>query len=386
MQGNSPHLRREAATPLGVRLLRVRLFYKILVANVGLLLLGAAAGLLLVRSLSPEISMSTAFLRFGLVAMLFLFLGTLVHTYLVRAALSPLRILEQTARQVETGDVDARVEESPLADLEMSRIVRVFNAMLDTLGAHRLQERARSARTLKAQENERFRTSRELYDQLAQTLAGVLVRLRGVADDGNSSAPPQRRAQLEEVRTEVQQALERVRDVARRLHPPELDELGLAAAIKAQARALEESSELDIEVITSRPLPRLGAEPRLAVFRIVQEALQNIQQHADARRCVVGLDIASGRLEVAVRDDGQGFDPEDDTIQRKGLGIAGMFDRAAHAGGRLSIQSRLGQGTTVFLTVPLVRSEPPVSRRDGPRLERDRSAPLDTAVEHATNA
>ena len=67
---NTPHLRREAATPLGVRLLRVRLFYKILVANVGLLLLGAAAGLLVVRSLSPEISTSTAFLRFVLVAML----------------------------------------------------------------------------------------------------------------------------------------------------------------------------------------------------------------------------------------------------------------------------------------------------------------------------
>jgi signal transduction histidine kinase len=388
VQENPPHPTREAANTLAVRFLRVGLFYKILVSNVGLLLFGAAAGMLVVRTLSPEISMSAAFLRFGLVAVAFLVLGTLIHTYLVRAALSPLRILEQTARRVEAGDVDARAEESPLSDQAMTRVVRVFNSMLDTLGAHRLQERARSARTLEAHENERFKTSRELYDHLAQTLAGVLVRLRGITDAKQEPHVSHTYARLAEVRTEVQEALERARDLARRLHPPELEELGLDAAINADARVLRESSGLEIEVNTSRPLPWLGAEPRLAAFRIVQEALRNIEQHANARGILVGLEIVNGHLEVEIRDDGQGFDPDDDTVRRKGFGIDGMIRRAADSGGALSIQSHLGKGTVVSLTIPIVRSESPNLRHPEPFLESERSSTLGagSAVEKARHA
>ena len=388
MQENPPHPTREAATTLAVRFLRVGLFYKILVSNVGLLLFGAAAGMLVVRTLSPEISASTAFLRFGLVAVAFLVLGTLIHTYLVRAALSPLRILEQTARRVDAGEVDARAEESPLSDREMTRVVRVFNSMLDTLGAHRLQERASSERTLEAHENERFRTSRELYDHLAQTLAGVLVRLRGITDEKQETHVSPSYARLAEVRTEVQEALERVRGLARRLHPPELDELGLDAAINADARALQESSGLKIEVTTSHSLPWLGAEPRLAAFRIVQEALRNIEQHANAGQILVGLEIVNGYLEVEVRDDGRGFDPDDDTLRGKGLGIDGMIRRAAYAGGALRIQSHLGKGTVVSLTIPIVRSESPASRQPEPFFESERSSTLSSGsvVEQARHA
>ena len=388
MQENPPHSPREVATTLAVRFLRVGLFHKILFSNVGLLLFGAAAGVFVVRTLSPEISASAAFLRFGLVAVVFLVLGTLVHTYLVRAALYPLRILEQTARRVEGGDVDARVEESPLSDREMMRVVRVFNSMLDTLGAHRLQERARSARTLEAHENERFKTSRELYDHLAQTLAGVLVRLRGITDDKQKSDVSHTYARLAEVRTEVQEALERARDLARKLHPPELEELGLDAAIKADARALQESSGLKIEVITSHPLPWLGAEARLAAFRIVQEALRNIEQHANARRISVGLEIVNGHLEVEIRDDGEGFDPDDDTVRREGLGMDGMIRRAAYAGGALSIQSQLGRGTVISLTIPIVRSESLTSWQSDPLFESERSSTpgLGSVVEQARHA
>ena len=121
-----------------------------------------------VLRLSPELPASTAFLGFGMVALAVLALGSVVHAYLIGAALSPLRRLEETAHRVEAGDMEARADASPLADQEMVRLVRVFNLMLDTLASLRHKERARSARTLKAQEKERFRTSRELYDQLGR--------------------------------------------------------------------------------------------------------------------------------------------------------------------------------------------------------------------------
>lgn len=388
MQENLPHPPRRVATSLVVRLLRVGLFYKILVSNVGLLLFGAGAGMLVVRTLSPEISAPAAFLRFGFVAVVFLALGTLIHTYLVRAALSPLRILEQTARRVEAGDIDARAEESLLSDREMTRVVRVFNHMLDTLSAHRLQERVSSARTLEAHETERFKTSRELYDHLAQTLAGVLVRLRAITDDHQDSSVSHTYARLDEVRTEVQEALERARGLARRLHPPELEELGLDAAVHALTRALQESSGLKIEVVTPRPLPGLGAETRLAAFRVVQEALRNIEQHAHARRIGVGLEIVNGHLEVEIRDDGQGFDPDDDDTRRKGLGVDGMIRRAAYAGGTLNIRSILGKGTVVSLTMPIVRNESPTSRNPGSPFKSEPSSTLrsDSALDPARHA
>ena len=341
---------------VAVRLLRVPLFFKILLANVGLLLLGAALGMVLVRYVSPEISASRAFLISGLVAFAVLTVGSMVHAYVISAALYPLRTLEEAARRVEAGDPSARAEESLLADEDMARVVRVFNTMLDTLGALRRQEKARSARAIKAQEMERLRTSRELYDHLAQTLAGVLVRLRVITTGPESADSAGLDNPLEEVRTEVLDALERARHVARRLHPPELDDLGLEAAVGAYARTVEETGALTVGVTVDSPLPALGAEVRLAVFRIVQETLQNSAQHAHATRASVHLTTTDDQLRVEIVDDGRGFDAAEAFAAREGLGLSSMLDRAAHREGSLTVESRPGEGAKVCLTLPLTPS------------------------------
>ncbi len=382
MQENleDPHAKRAISVP--GRLLRVSLFYKILIANAGLLVLGAAAGMVVVLRLSPEISASTAFLASGMVAFAVLALGSLVHAYLIGAALSPLRRLEETARRVEAGDMEARADASPLADREMVRLVRVFNLMLDTLASLRRKERARSARTLKAQENERFRTSQELYGQLGQTLAGVLVRIRAITDTSGVSDGPLMQGRWEEVRTEVLAATEHLHRVARRLHPPELDDLGLEAAIRAHARRVEQTSALMVDVALAGPLPRLEPEARLAVFRIVQEALGNSAKHARARQVKIALEVADDRLEVEIHDDGRGFADSDPDTDRVGLGLSGMFDRAAHAGGTLRVDSRPGEGTRVTLSVPITRGEPARNGRGGRRLTTEAPKPL---PEHVGN-
>jgi len=343
--------------------LRVPLFYKILIANTGILLLGAAAGMVVVLRLSPEISATTAFLGSGMVALAVLALGSVVHAYLIGTALSPLRRLEETAHRVEAGDMEARADASPLADREMVRLVRVFNLMLDTLASLRRKERARSARTLKAQENERFRTSRELYDQLGQTLAGVLVRIRAIRDTSGVSDEQLMPGLLEEVRTEVLGAAEHLYRVARRLHPPELDDLGLEAAITADARRVEQTSGLRVDVALARPLPQLEPEAQLTVFRIVQEALGNSAKHARARQVKVSLRVADDRLEVEIHDDGRGFEDPDPDTDRVGLGLSGMLDRAYHAGGTLRVDSHPGEGTRVTLSVPIM--QPEASRNGG---------------------
>ena len=154
--------------------------------------------MVLVRYITAETSTSTAYVLSGVVALAVLTVASTIHAYVIRAALSPVRTLEDAARRVEAGDPSARAEESLLADEEM----------------------ARAARTLKAQEMERLRTSRELYDDLAQTLAGVLLRLRVITAGPGATDAEGLHGPLEEVRTEVVDALERAQNVARRLHPP----------------------------------------------------------------------------------------------------------------------------------------------------------------------
>ena len=380
MQGNLVDPPAKEAISVCGRLLRVSLFYKILISNVGILLLGAAAGMVVVLRLSPEISASTAFLGSGMVALAALALGSLVHAYLIGAALSPLRRLEDTAHRVEAGDMEARADASPLADEEMVRLVRVFNRMLDTLASLRRKERARSARTLKAQEDERLRTSRELNDQLGQTLAGVLVRIRAITDTWGVSGRPPMQGRLEEVRTEVLGVAEHLHRVARRLHPPELDDLGLEAAIMAHARRVEQASGLMVHVALARPLPRLEPEARLAVFRIVQEALGNSAKHARARQVEISLEVTDDRLEVEIHDDGRGFEDPDPDTDREGLGLSGMLDRAAHAGGTLQVDSRPGEGTRVTLSVPIMRGEQSLNGRGGRRLTTEAPKPLPERV------
>lgn len=340
--------------PRGVmRLLGVPLFYKILIANVGLLLLAAAAGMVLVRRLSPDVSASTAFLWSGLVALAVLALGSLVHAALIRAALSPLVSLERTAHRIDGGDTEARAEDSLLADRDMVRLVRVFNSMLDRLALLRSAERAQSARSLRAQEKERLLTSRELFDEPAQTLAGILLRLRAIIDRSGVAEQEGVGEKLEDIRVEVLGALEHVQDLARRLRPPELDDLGLEAAVDALGRSIEQSSRLRVAVTMRHPLPDLGADVHLAVFRIIQEALRNSAQHSHADNATVTLEVTDHHLGVDINDDGRGFDVATAFADRDGLGLSSMLDRAAHAEGSLSVESRPGHGTRIHLSIPL---------------------------------
>jgi two-component system, NarL family, sensor histidine kinase UhpB len=236
--------------------------------------------------------------------------------------------------------------------------------MLDRQSEARWRERDRAGRALTAMDAEQSRTSQELYDTLAQTLAGVLIRLRLLdRDPAINEASAKTKAVVDEVREQVLEALEGVRGVARRLHPPELDELGLRSAIEALARTVADATGLDIRVHTDAALGGLDPSIALAAFRIVQETLTNAAVHANASRAWVDLRVDKDTLEVDVRDDGLGFDPVLTMDRAKGFGLASVMERAAQVGGQVDIESRREQGTRVRLRIPLSRprSDPPVA-------------------------
>lgn len=354
----SPEARRERTTgpgrtrtptgPLG-RILGFPLFHKLLLAN-GILVAGATAAALLGGSLLRGTSEGAAVLASLLFLTLVLLLGALVNALVIRLALSPLAALEDTALRVQEGDYTARAPDSPLADEAMDRLVRLFNHVLDGVEAYRARRQELALRVLQAEERERERVAHELYAGTAQTLAGVLVRLR-VAE--RIQDPDRLVASVAEVRDEVARALDEIRGVARQLRPPELDELGVRSALEAHGRYLTDGRRIRIVFRGRIPESCLSRDASLALFRIVQEALSNAVLHSGGSAVVVSFRSDERGVLADVTDDGCGFDPERTLLTGSGgFGLLGMRERAGYVGGTLSVDSKPAGGTHVRVMVP----------------------------------
>jgi PAS domain S-box-containing protein len=206
------------------------------------------------------------------------------------------------------------------------------------------------AGAVRAAEEERQRIARELHDDTAQRLAGLMLMLKAA---GRTEDAKEREARIEQVREEIGAAADAVRRIARGLRPPILDEFGLPAALESLVRTLRHAHGLDIDLSMERPVGRLHPDSELAMYRIVQEALSNAIRHSGASRVAVSLHQEDHVLGAEVRDDGRGFAtdrPFSDDGQ--GLGLVGMRERARNAGGTLEIDGAPGAGTRVRVTLP----------------------------------
>lgn len=332
------------------RVLQFPLYRKIVVANSVFVALAAAGATLLTGAVAHE---PVTALALGVLAGSLLVAVTvtaLTNAFLVRLALSPLAPLEETARRIEGGDLQARVAPSPLADADMLRLTDVFNAMLDRLAEARQRQMDLGVMALDAEERERTRVARELYDDTAQALATTLLRVR--AATRTASEPDD--DTLARIRTEIMSALDGIRRIARRLRPPELDELGLTAAVAAHARRVAEVSGLRVDC-TTEPVDRL-LDPggRQTLYRILHEALDNAIRHAQAQRIDVRIALEEDWVVASVQDDGKGFDPVAATRAGTGsFGLVGIEERARYLGGRLELESSPGTGTRLRVSVPV---------------------------------
>lgn len=207
----------------------------------------------------------------------------------------------------------------------------------------RLQAMARHL--LSVQEDERRTLSRELHDDIGQQVTAIKLAALALQDEADAA----RRADIvAEIVGATDQTLAKVRDLSLLLRPPQLDALGLEAALRWQAGAMFRNGpprlDLAIDPLPERPSP--AAE--LACFRIAQEALTNALRHARAQRVELSLALHTRRLVLDVRDDGCGFTLDAAT----GLGLVTMHERAQQLGGRFTIDSAPGRGTHVHAEVP----------------------------------
>lgn len=329
------------------RLRRLPLFYKMLIVNAVLIMLGAVIGVgIAIRLAGSPSHPIYVLVLYGLTGIA---ISLLVNAIILRVALRPLELQKQVAFRIRDGDWTARVPRSSVTDRDLDQLMQVFNEMLDVVSDYRARLRDAAARALRAEEEERKRISRELHDETAQVLTALLLRLRLAQRTGD---PERLREALDQIRADLVDAVDGVRRLAAGLRPPALDELGLAAAIQKYAEDTCRSHDVALELDLSDLRERYPPDVELALYRIAQEALSNAARHSGARTISLSARWSSGELTLRIEDDGRGFDVAARSMEHGGLGITGMIERASYMGAIVTINSEPGRGTRVIAVVP----------------------------------
>ena len=296
----------------------------------------------------------------------------------------PLRDLTAAADKIASGDLSVRIRD--FGRDELGQLARSFDQMRqklgDTLEEVRTWNRELEARVadrtvaleksyaeirekdrirgellrkvISAQEDERKRIARELHDETSQALAALLVAI-DAADVAISQNGKGTTAGFGKVRTLASGILDEVHKLIFDLRPSLLDDLGLLPAIGwyAESRLQPLGVKVHLEV-EGEPI-RLETQVETALFRIIQEAITNVARHAEAEYLAINLDFKESSIWIEIEDDGKGFDtsgPKDHPSNGTGFGLLGMNERIALLGGRMEIDSEVGQGTRIRISVP----------------------------------
>jgi len=242
-----------------------------------------------------------------------------------------LGLILASATIVYTSRLEKRVEEKYKESLQAQRELKKL-----------------SKRLVDAQEQERRAISRELHDEVGQSLSALLMDVERLSAIPGKDGEYQHA--LENIKTLAENSVTEVRNLALLLRPSMLDDLGLVAALEWQAREVSKRTGMLVGLVEENVSDSLPEEHKTCVYRIVQEALNNCSKHAYAKHVQVTIRQKPGRLSLTIQDDGKGFDP----VRARGLGLVGMTERVSQLNGILKVDSVAGRGTSLCVDLPLV--------------------------------
>jgi len=241
------------------------------------------------------------------------------------------------------------------AAFSMKKILRLENESglrYQEIAKARAELKQLSARLVEAQENERRSISRELHDEVGQALSGIRVELANLSRTIRAREIDALDSQVDEIKELVEDAVGVVRNMALLLRPSMLDDLGLVPALQWQAREVYKRTGVRVKLAADGVSEDLPEEHKTCIYRIVQEALHNCVQHAEAGTVRVSVRQEADRILLNIQDDGKGFNAQQDC----GLGLLGMHERVSYLGGTFSVESEPGHGAMVCIVLPLARS------------------------------
>lgn len=324
---------------------------RIAIGNAAIIAIGATAGIILSRS----------FPNFLYIILILSIVTCISASYwITHLALRPLRALNQYS--ISAGTDPASVSESfviPNPDPETCQVARTIGDLIRQLESSNRQLKAVHSRSISAQEEERKRISRWLHDETSQSLATLILRLerleRQVPDYEKEIC-----AEIAAAREQAARTLGELRKIIHGLRPSILDDLGLAPAIRWYARAtLEEAGIMTTFHFEDDPI-NLEPEVTITLFRIAQEAINNVARHASASEARVTLRQTKHETYLAIEDDGRGFqvigDPEE-AIRKRHWGIIGIQERLERIGGTFNLISEPGKGTLLEVYVPMPKQK-----------------------------
>jgi signal transduction histidine kinase len=265
-----------------------------------------------------------------------------------RALIAPLMFRGEPLGLVVALD---RVGEPDSFDVEHQRLLEAFAASAATgVATARSMAEERLQNTIDAAEQERSRWARELHDETLQALAVLRMRLSSaLREESTDQLEKTGQAAVEQIDEEIV----KLRGLITELRPASLDTIGLEAALQTLGEQHHRASGIEVDLALDlprekdvRPTPLIET----AVYRLVQEALNNVSKHSMASHAGLTVRSARGSIEIEVTDDGVGFEPP---LVREGFGLVGMRERAALLGGTLEIESTKGAGTLLRATIPM---------------------------------
>jgi len=265
----------------------------------------------------------------------------------------PLQALGSQAERVAWGDFSAT--RTPVGGVEeIEDLRRTLDQMAKRIQGYQRGMHDYIAAMTQGQEEERQRLARELHDETVQALVALGHQVE-MAQKLLVSDPERAAGRLAEVKVMLADTVEGIRRFSRDLRPIYLEDLGFLPALEMLAREADRQVNLSAHLDTTGPVRRLPPDLELAAYRIVQEALNNVVQHAGATNAWVEVRFNDSSLDLSVRDDGQGFEAPDlpDALARQGcFGLMGIQERAMLYGGQMALRSAPGQGTEVTAHLP----------------------------------
>ncbi len=354
-------------------ILSIPVFYKVLMANSFIIFVGATGGTWLASQLHSTPNAPLYLVVFVAVGWL---VSVILNFVVLQIAFRPLMDLGKVMSRVQAGERSLR---APLTgvDSQADLLARTFNMMLEAIDdANRL----RASQIINAQEQERKRIARELHDETSQVLTSLLISLAVLEE---SVTAPEAHNRIAETRMLAHQTLRAIRNLSIDLRPSALDDLGLLPALRWYVKEYQQKFPIEVDFQASGIKERLPAEMETALYRIVQESLTNIARHSHARTASVTMHESNNAVYATIQDNGRGFDIE--SIQHtpgqdRGLGLAGMYERAHLLDGYLSIEAIPGSGTTVKVCIPIPHYVQSLSGQNLAQANTPRSDSIDTVT------
>jgi len=270
--------------------------------------------------------------------------------------------VEQTFRGFRTRLVITVVATMSLGLLLVSFSIRKLLRLETEAGEHyreivhtRTELKQLSARLVEAQENERRSISRDLHDQVGQEITAILMEMASLSFLLRARDTDTAQEKTSEIKRLLESCLQVVRNMALLLRPSMLDDLGLVPALQWQAKEVAKRSGLRVKVVAEHVSEDLPEEHKTCIYRIVQEALHNIEQHAGAVTVSVTVSQEGGWLRLDIHDDGRGFNTE----RERGMGLLGIEERVSNLEGRFVVSSEPNRGTQLHISLPLAPARHP---------------------------